>query len=262
MFQAGDLDLALDPPWEALGVPGVAPRIHDAPRLTYLKPNHARPLLSDARVRRALSLAIDRDFITEALYRAYAAPAYTVIPALPDMTSRMMAQRREEARALIQEAGAEGARFELLQSGDEREGLAIALADDWRQIGIETVISRTDATGLYAAVDEGRFDLALARFDRGMKTDAWRYLEPFAPGGFAANFGWDSPELAAALEAIRAEADPARRDTLAREAEAAIMDAQQAVIPLQHEKAAWLQAPGLRDKADGQPLFWADLNLS
>lgn len=260
MFRSGDLDLAQDPPWEALRNVEAEARIYDAPRLTYLKPNHARPLLADARVRRALSLAVDRTFIAEKLYGGFAAPAGSLIPSSPNADERPLEARREEARALVREAGAEGAMLELLQSGGEREGLAVALADDWAQIGIAATISRTDPTGLYAAVDEGRFDLALSRFDRGMKSDPWRFLEPFAPGGFAANFGWDSPALGEALSRVRAEESAARRAELAFEAERAVL-AEQALIPLLHERAAWLEAPYLDGPETNQKLFWADLML-
>lgn len=258
LFQSGDLDLAQDPPWESLAAAGVEARVYDAPRLTYLKPNHARPLLTDARVRRALSLAIDRDFIANTLYGGFAAPADTIIPGSPNADARPLETRREAARALIAGAGAEGAALELLQSGGEREGLAVALADDWARIGVQTAINRTDSTGLYAAVAEGRFDLALSRFDRGLKADPWRMLEPFAPGGFAANFSWQSPELGAALAAMRAETGAGRRMALAVEAEAAML-AEAALIPIQHERAAWLAAPDVTDRDAGQPLFWADL---
>ncbi len=258
MFRAGDLDLVQDPPWTALSAGAAQAQLYDAPRFTYLKPNHARAPLSDARVRRALSLAIDRDFIGRELFQGFAAPADTIIPGSPNADDRPLETRREAARALIAEAGARGAMLELLQSGGEREGLAVALADDWRAIGIETRILRTDATGLYAAVDEGRFDLALSRFDRGLRSDAWRFLEPFAPGGFAANFNWESEALGDALAAMRAEPDARRRDAMAYEAERIVLD-EGALIPIQHERAAWLTSPRLADQGSGQPRFWADL---
>jgi oligopeptide transport system substrate-binding protein len=260
MFRSGDLDLAQDPPWEALSGTQTGARVYDAPRLTYLKPNHARPLLGDARVRRALSLAIDRQFIAETLHGGFASAAAAIIPASPNADVRPLETGREEAQRLIAEAGAEGAALELLQSGGEREGVAVALADDWAQIGIGTTISRTDATGLYAAVAEGRFDLALSRFDRGMKSDPWRFLEPFAPDGFAAHFGWRSPALGAALSAIRAEADSRARAELAYAAERDML-AEMALIPIQHERAAWLEAPWLDGPDTGQKLFWGDLTL-
>src|SRR5690606_27625046 len=103
-----------------------------------------------ARVRRALSLAADREFLAEAYYRSYAAPAWTAIPGDGDEAPAMMGQRRNQAASLIRAAGAEGAQLELLQSGAEREGVAIALADDWAKIGLNVTINRTDPTGLYA----------------------------------------------------------------------------------------------------------------
>jgi len=260
MFRAGDLDLAQDPPLQSVRVLGDEMHVYDAPRLTYLKPNHASPVLGDARVRRALSLAVDREFIASALFADLAAPAPAIIPASPNADPRGRAERQEEARALVEAAGAAGAELELLQSGGEREGIAVTLADDWAAIGIETTISRTDDTGLYAAVDEGRFDLALARFDRGLKTAPWRYLEPFAPGGFAANFNWRAPDLSAALAEIRAEPDAERRAALAFAAERAVLE-EAALIPLLHERAGWLSAGALRDSGTGQPLFWANLSF-
>lgn len=265
LFRAGDLDIAQDPPAAQIdsfsGSLAEAAHTWPAPRLTYLKVNHAHEALADARVRRALTLAADRAFMAGTLMRGYASPAPTVIPDSPNADARPLEARRAEAASLIRDAGAEGLSLELLHSGGPRETLAIALADDWARIGVEARISRTEATGLYAAVDEGRFDLAMAGFDRGLKDAPWRYLEPFAPGGFAANFGWDSPALADALTGIRAEPDAARRAGLAHEAERLILEPA-ALIPLLHEDAAWLVDPGIADRAgNGPPLFWADLAL-
>ena len=269
LFRAGDLDLALDPPANRLeelrGLLGDQARTYDAPRLVYLKVNHDREPLADPRIRRALHISIDREFIAGQIIGGSAEPAFTAVPGVAESLSATPHETRMETAArLVREAGYgpdNPLTLGLLHSGEERARVAVALADDWARIGINAEIQASESTGLYAMVGEGRFDLALARFDRGMRSANWRYLEPFAPGGFAANFGWEDPALAALIEDIQAEGDPERRDALVARAEGLMMD-QANLIPLMRENAIWLIASRIEGADDEQPVFWGDLALS
>lgn len=267
LFRAGDFDLAARPPPNQIPFlrRELGPRFRGfpAPILTYIKPNHARPGLSDPRVRRALSMAIDRGFICQELQAGASSPAETVIPAAAPV--RRMAERRAAARALLAEAGwggAERLRLELRVTSGEREGIAVAIADDLGHVGVECAVWASPPLDLYQAVDAGEFDLALARYDRGLKADPLFMLEPFAPGGFANNFGWADDEYAALMAAARAEAAPVPRAAAYTAAEARLLE-QEAMIPLFFERAWWLagaRVTGLRD--DIQPMLWRDLALA
>jgi len=269
LFRAGDLDLAQDPPANRLAeladLLGPQVRAYPAPRLVYLKVNHDRPALADAHVRRALHLAIDRRFIAEQVARGGARPATTVSPAARAALDASPGEaQRARARQLMADAGY-GAdnplRLSLMHSGGERARFAVAMADDWSRIFVETAIDGGEAAGMYAAVEEGRFDLAIARFDRGLRDAPWRYFEPFEPGGFAANFGWEDARLAELARAIQASPDAARRAALIGEMES-LTTGDAHVIPVIFEAAAWLVAPRVAGAEDAPPIFWADLSLA
>ena len=142
------------------------------------------------------------------------------------------------------------------------ERIAIALAEDWRRIGVETELLITYPTDMYQAIDAGDFGIAVASFNRGLKSDPFFMLDPFEPGGLAANFNWDDPGFADLMNNARSESDPARRaDTYARAEHYLLEEA--AIIPLVHERAHWLvndRVSGTR--TDVQPQLWRNLALS
>ncbi len=266
MVRAGDLDLAEDPPPGQIADlrrrPNVVLRGWPAPRLVYVKINHKRTPLADVRVRRALSLAIDRAFIARKVMADTVLPTDQIIAA-PHGDARPLPERQRAARALLAAAGyGQGLDTTLLHSGGVRERMAIVLAEDWKAIGVNCALTAADAAGLYTFIDEGAFDLAIASFDRGLKREGWRMIEPFASDGFAANFGWRNSAYDAAVTATRAEADPARRDALARQAERILIE-DAAIIPLAHEKTYWLAGPRLGPLPRHiPPVQWARLRLA
>ncbi len=265
MVRANDLDLIEDPPPSQIADlrtrPNVTLKGWPAPRLVYLKINHDRAALGDARVRRALSLGIDRDFIAHQVLKDTAQATEHIIPGTPP-SSAPLSVRQREAKALLKEAGLDnGLKITLMHSGGLREGVAIVLSEGWKDIGIDCPLIGADPAGLYTFIDEGAFDLAIASFDRGLKREGWRMVEPFATDGFAANFNWSDQAYDQAVAATRAEADPAIRDELARKAQS-ILIAQMAIIPVVHEKAYWLAGPRLKPLNDSiAPVQWARLEL-
>jgi peptide/nickel transport system substrate-binding protein len=131
----------------------------------------------DVRVRRALSMALDRFGAEEGLARASQvkatgtllrpgydfAPSRTELATYPGMTpARDMARARAEARRLLQEAGAANLRFELIgMSLPPFPTVAVWLIDQWRQIGV-TVEQRQAERGVYfAARTSGAFQVML-----------------------------------------------------------------------------------------------------
>jgi oligopeptide transport system substrate-binding protein len=263
MVRAGDLDLTEDPPpgqiADLRNRPNVVLKGWPAPRLVYLKVNHAHAPLGDARVRRALSLAIDRDFIANVVL-AKTASATTRIIAGRQTALPSLAARQAEARNLLADAGQKaGINITLMHSGGLREGIAIVLAQGWKDIGVKCSLITADPAGLYTFIDEGAFDLAIASFDRGLKREGWRMIEPFATDGFAANFNWTNPGYDQAVAATRAEADPIERDRMAQNAENILLG-EAAIIPLLHEKTYWLFGPRLLSgDAPIAPVQWARL---
>lgn len=258
LFRAGDLDLADNPPSHQIDFLrdqlGSRFRSFDAPVLRYLKLNHDRPELADPVLRGALDHAIDRAFLVRELFAGTAAVARQVLPA----------PASDDGMPLISQFGSPtpDRPLQIRTTTGLGERIAVSLADDWRKIGVTTESFATYPTDLYQAVDAGDFDIAIASFNRGLKSDPFFMLDPFAPDGFAANFNWRDAAFAALMEAARRESDPERRAGLYREANDRIAE-QHALVPLVHERAHWLVSDRLAGvRADVQPQLWRNLSIS
>jgi len=253
LFRAGDLDLADNPPAQQIDFLrrqlGDQFQSFEAPILRYLKPNHARTPLNDPAVRAALSAAIDRDFLAREIFNGTASPAQTVL-------KKTRFDRPEPAPVSIDRP------LEIRTTTGIGERLAVSIADDWRRIGVESEILVTYPTDLYQAVDAGAFDLAVASFNRGLKTDAFFMLDPFAPEGFAANFNWQDETFAERMRMAREESDPATRLVAYAAAEQRLLE-ETAIIPLVHENAHWLVADRVTGtRPDVQPQVWRELGIA
>ena len=263
MFRAGEYDLVENPPGNQLGYwrerLGEEFRSFDAPVLRYLKVNHARPGLATPASRRALSVAIDRGFIAANFFDDTARATHRIIPQ-PDVSLDPIELHGSSLRPMIDPELPQ--RLEIRTVPGVSEQIAIAIADDWRRVGVEAELLVSYPTDLYQAIDSGEFDIAVAGFNRGLKADPFFMLDPFAPGGFAANFNWDNPHFAAAMELARRESDPIVRAIAYREAERLLLDVQ-AIIPLLHERAHWLVSERVGGtRSDIQPMLWRDLALA
>jgi peptide/nickel transport system substrate-binding protein len=138
--------------------------------------NHERKPFDDRRVRRALSLALDRYQGAAALAKIsifkevvgvqgvgtpFAAP-----PAELEKLAgygRDMTAARAEARRLLKEAGVpDGFSFTFRNRAirDPYEPLAVWLVDQWRQIGLNVKVETLELATLYNEIRGGNFDVA------------------------------------------------------------------------------------------------------
>lgn len=143
---------------------GAASQIAIYPNLNYAD-DVWREILRDVRVRRALSLGIDRDTINKALYFKLAKPgSMTVLPSSPffEQANRdaWAAYDVDQANALLDEAGLDkkdrsgirllpdGRPMELvIETAGERQEVENALqivTDNWREIGVKLVMRPLD----------------------------------------------------------------------------------------------------------------------
>jgi peptide/nickel transport system substrate-binding protein len=141
-----------------------------------VEPNHKRKPFDDPRVRRALTLAIDRWHGAPRLARV--ANVHTVggivFPGSPLAATTEELQKiagfspdieksRAEAKRLLKEAGAEGFSFELLNRNIDQpyKYNATWVIDEWSKIGVH-VTQRVVPTGPYLeAMRSGNFDAVL-----------------------------------------------------------------------------------------------------
>lgn len=257
LFRAGEYDLADRPPANQIDFLqaelGEQFRSFDAPILRYLKLNHARPELAMRNLRAQLNDSIDRDFIARELFSGTASPTESVIQ--PGSHRRRTPLFRDIGPRLERP-------LEIRSTSGIGERIAVAIAEDWRRVGVESELLITYPTDLYQAVDAGDFDVAVASFNRGLKSDPFFMLDPFEPDGFASNFNWEDEEFANLMNIARRESDPTSRGIAYREAEARLLD-DVAIVPLVHERAHWLVGPRVTGtREDVQPQLWRNLGLS
>ena len=266
LFRAGDLDLVDRPPndqigfyRERLGTQLVAFR---APILTYFKVNCTRPYLADPRVRQALSLAVDRSRLNTLFFNDEGTPTDQVIPK-PDQAEPVM--NTEGARALLAATGFDESnplRITVRATAGERDRMAVAMVDDFRLAGIEAEVFASYSLDLYQAVDSDDFDLALARFDRGLKDQPDFMIQPFTQDGFANNTNWESPYrdgFDALIEQASGQVDMDERKRMLIEAERLFLYGASS-IPLINEKAYWMVSDRVQLQGRVQPQMWRDLS--
>ncbi|MEQ9665809.1 MAG: ABC transporter substrate-binding protein [Phycisphaerales bacterium] len=204
--------------------------------------NHRREELADARVRQAMMMAIDRQFIVDTVFLGYGATASTgPIPRTAgdfyteDKT--LYAVDTAAAEALLDEAGyprgSDGTRFALRLRPAPWFEQTRATGDYVRQalqaIGIDVEIVAADPAGHIAAVyTDHDFDLAIGspvyRNDPAISTTI--LFQGGLPAGvpFANQWGYDDPAMNDLIAAAATEIDPAARIELYKDFQRLVAD--------------------------------------
>lgn len=235
------------------------------PRTVLLKVNAGHAVLRDVRVRRALSLMLDRERIAQAVLReAELAATQAFPPALgawhrTDLTP--LAHDVDRARALLAEAGfrpgddgrtlergGEPLRLTLTTYPDRPElpALATAIQEAARTVGITIDVSVGNSSEIPSRHQDGTLELGLLTKHFALVADPYVSIaETFAEEGADWGvMGWRNAALADALAAVgtRPEtADAARREV------ATIVHEELPVIPV-----AWYRMnAAVSDRLDG-----------
>ncbi len=218
--------------------------------------NTTRPPLADVRVRRALSLAIDRETLVARVVRGAGKPATSFTPpgagyslgidAAPQSTQT---QRAEEARRLLAEAGYAGGKgFPVLElmttSRDVQRVMAETIQAMWQEVlGIHVDIRSCEWTAYKAAQQNMDYDISSSSWS-GDYLDPATFVELWGSASGNNCTGWGSAECDAALAAARTSAGLAERQAHLATAERAML-AGQPVIPLYWSDRTYLKAPGV-----------------
>jgi oligopeptide transport system substrate-binding protein len=263
MFAAGDVDLAQDPPLSRAEElkQEFGPRFSNtpAPRWIYMSMNTKRPQLADPQVRRALAMSINREFIATSIMKGSVEPAGRMVrgEAQPGFDP-------DGARAILAAKGFSATnplRIELLHTKDERERAAIQMQADWKTVGVECTLFGADASAIVTRLNGFDFDAAIVRLDKGLKSDPLDLMASYGTGGTAYSHQWKDPAFDAALNAIRAEADPERRKALVLAAEKIILDAAP-ITGIWFFPSSWLVGERVTGGIEGiAPIIWPSLQL-
>jgi oligopeptide transport system substrate-binding protein len=215
----------------------------------YFAFNMRRPPFDDARVRRALSAAIDREWIAEKMIAAGNAPAWGLLPAAlrpggapsnyatfnSDTQPKTRAETLKQSRLLLAAAGygpSHKLRFEIrFNSSAEHRRAAVALATMWREIGVEASLLNSEASLHFDAMRRGEFEMARSGWIADLPAPE-NFLAIYRSDAGAQNYsGYANPVYDAALDSAMAEADPARRAQKMANAEK-ILIADMPILPL------------------------------
>jgi peptide/nickel transport system substrate-binding protein len=200
-------------------------------------PNHKHKPFDDPRVRRALTLAIDRWHGAPALSKIANVRTVggIVFPGSPLAATKEelfwpdIEKSRAEARRLLKEAGAEGLSFELLNRGVDQpyKYVGIWLIDEWSKIGVHAT-QRVLPTGPELdALRSGNFEIVLGANCHGVPNPLMD-VQPYLPASFyTANYGQydDQAEVDLYKKMLR-EIDFTKQRALMREFEKYVIDDQ------------------------------------
>ena len=202
---------------ETLNVDEIDLEVHPSLSTTLCYFNYSRPPFDDARVRRAVSYAIDREAINEALAYGLAQPASTVFPpgywaADPELADTFTYDV-ELAKELMTEAGLEdGVSIRALTyTGTAQTRLMEVMQAQLGEIGVDMSIESLEVGSATSRFFE---DLAYELYCAGWsgRPDPSQTANSlFAPDAFYNAGGYESPGMVEALERAGAELDPEAR---------------------------------------------------
>ena len=218
----------------------------------YYALNTQRGPLADARVRKALAYAIDREALTAHILRGGQQPAHHFTP--PNTggfhASARLPYDPARARELLAEAGYPNGKgfpqFELLYNTSEsHRSIALAIQQMWqRELGIEVTLYNQEWKVYLASRKAGDFDIVRAAWI-GDYDDANTFLELASSDSGNNHSGWSQPAYDALLAQAATEQDPAARLACFQQAEAILLD-EMPFIPIYFYVRSLLIHPSVR----------------
>jgi peptide/nickel transport system substrate-binding protein/oligopeptide transport system substrate-binding protein len=263
-FMAGEIDSYDEVPVEEIAfvrrnLPG-ALHVSESLGSYYYAFDTRHPPFDDAKVRLALAMAIDRDFLARKIWGGVMSPATSFVPpgiasygapsraAWADMS---LTDRQDEARRLLLEAGfgAGGKPLDVeirFNNSGSHRATAVAVADMWKTVGVTTRLLGSDAATHYALLREKpAFDVARTSWFADYP-DAQNYLFLAESGNTGLNTAsFSNAAYDELMGKAAAERDPARRAAILHEAEALLLKEQPWLVLMSY-RSSDLVSPKLR----------------
>jgi len=240
-YEAGELDSMDELPADQ--IKSLKERFKDQVKLGpylgtwYLVVNSSKAPFNDVRVRHALSMAIDREFIAGEIWGQTMQPGYSFMPpgvgnygepAYMEYKDQSPIDREDKAKELLKEAGfgpGKPLKVEIrYNTTDNNRNSVIAIADQWKQIGVETSFINTDGKTHFAHLrDGGDFDIARYGWIADY-SDPNNFLFLLKSDNKGFNYGkYNNPEFDKLLEDAAKELDLTKRADILKRAEAILM---------------------------------------
>ena len=206
--------------------------------------NVTRKPFNDARVRRALAMAIDRDRLTRRVTKAGEVPTDHLTP---DGTANYhpphgLGYNPEEARKLLAEAGFPGGKnfprfqymFNAAAGGAAKihQMIAVEMQQMWREnLGIEVDLQPVEVKVLYA--NQSRLDYDVCRSSWvGDYNDANTFLSMFTSDDGNNRTGWKNAHYDELIKEANLQTDRNKREELFQRAEKILVADEVPIVPL------------------------------
>ena len=204
------------------------PDFHAAPFLGiyFLRYNCERGPFKDERVRRAFSLAMDKNRIVNKITRAGELPANGFVPpGIPGYngTDGLTFDPVQAARLLAEAGFPAGKGFPnvnyLYSKSELNEAIAVELQNMWRDsLGVNVNLVRQEWKVYLNSLSLLDYDIARSSWV-GDYADPNTFLDMFLTGGGNNRTGWSAPSYDALVAAASRELNPSRRFEILRDAE-------------------------------------------
>lgn len=242
----------------------------------YLSLNLERDAFKDARVRKALSLAIDRDYVANTLMQGTYSPADNFMgPGWIDMDGKQFKDNAnggqsyidvnnyeadlEEAKQLLADAGyPDGEGFPSISYTTNDAGyhkvVAEYLQQAWAQLGIDLQVDIVEWASFTPMRRNGDFDVARNGWV-GDYTDPSNMLELFYSTNGNNDGKFNNADFDAAIDLSRTTLDSAERSKALHTAEDILME-ETGCIPIAYYNDFWLQSEKITGSWHSPNGFW------
>ena len=237
----------------------------------YVSLNLKRDAFKDAKVRKALSLAIDRDYVANTIMQGTYSTADSIVgPGIVDENgyfhdngnapyiSADYEANLAEAKKLLEEAGyPNGEGYPVIEYSCNDAGYHVPLAEylqqAWGDLGITLTISKMEWSSFTAARRAGEYDVARNGWVMDYN-DPSNMLDLFCSGNGNNDGKYSNPEFDAAIEASRV-ADSAEHFAQLHKAEDILME-DMGCLPIAYYNDYWLQSPTLKGTWHSPYGYW------
>lgn len=233
-------------------------RLSPALATYFYKFNVTKKPFDDVRVRRALTLAIDRTLIVERVTKGGQTPATAMVPpgAGKDYRAQDLLPKSaddkslQEAKRLLAEAGYPGGKgfpksSILYNTSENHKIIAVAIQQMWKKnLGIDVELVNQEWKVYLNTLREGQFELARAGWI-GDYPDPNNFLETLTSGNALNDSRYSNPTFDKLLARAASERDAAKRLDTLREAERTMIG-DLPILPIYFYTRAQLVAPKVR----------------